>query len=74
MYIYIYLYVYIYIYYGGLIIGAHYTIIIVRNPENSVGSYLGPILPQCRSCRGPTKSTGECYGTSGSKSYVVSRS
>ena len=25
---------------GGF--GAHYTIIIVRNPQNSIGTYLGP--------------------------------
>ena len=32
---------------GALIIrigvfGAHYTIIVIRNPQNSIGNYLGP--------------------------------
>ena len=24
--------------------GAHYTIVVIRNPQNSTGNYLGPIV------------------------------
>ena len=47
---------------GALIIrigfGAHYIIVMVRNPQNSIGKYLGPYIMQFR-----VEGFGICHGS-----------
>ena len=40
-----------------MVLGAYYTIVIVRNPQNSIGNYLGPCIMKSAPAR-PTYRAG----------------
>ena len=49
---------------------AHYTIIIIRNPQNSIGNYKAPKVLLCTHLRGEAVSTC-CYACLGSRPYNI---